>query len=524
MALRARVGRHTSDGGRHCQNWPDDQQTVISLLNHIPVIAGGAAGSLSRPVVSGICSDELYRAVSTFEDKHFPGQRSGFVDPGGAMLKRLEDLVAAAAPPPGPIDFVTPVAEYGPPTGATTVISKSTRPFISSRVMFVGIAGDRTNVVKTVGADVANAVTVEDAGTTGGVHWFKLSRPRGSKIMLQAKDAKGAVLSSVELSVIELPRGSGPMDFDIDPSDPDRINLRVYTPKGDADYVDTRMTAVGYHIYLGGFQIYCTGMTMPIDVPYSLVDLTVTNAEPIDAKVYDTLDQANEAIRLAPAKDKGVTPFAYYRGAGGAVIAPTIFSPATTPRTIATFYEARRLYAEYVQEALAGVAIAMVGGRILRAILGRIFRAKPGDPGPPPRAAPPVPKPKIKPVNDTVNVGGGGEIRNVTNLNPIKPGSGGPTSGIPNHVKGGMEEMDSLFQPGSVKTMYSSRLRYGDVNWPKATQAAAKVMPPGGKVQMNVWTQSPQEAAAVKAAFEKAGFKNVTVTKPGPGTMVDAVR
>jgi hypothetical protein len=121
-------------------------------------------------------------------------------------------------------------------------------------------------------------------------------------------------------------------------------------------------------------------------------------------------------------------------------------------------------------------------------------------------------------------VGGTGNIKNATNLNPVKPGSGGQESGIPNHVKGTMEEMDTFFEPGSVKTMYSQRLRYGDVDWPKATQAAAKVMPPGGKVSMNVWTQTDQEVAALKGAFQRAGFKNVRIIGDGSGTMVEAVR
>jgi gamma-glutamyltranspeptidase len=86
--------------------------------------------------------------------------------------------------------------------------------------------------------------------------------------------------------------------------------------------------------------------------------------------------------------------------------------------------------------------------------------------------------------------------------------------------------MDDIFVPGSVKTMYSQRLRYGDVDWPTATQAAAKVMPSGGKVSMNVWTQNPQEVAALKTAFERAGFKDIRIwgSAPGPGTMLDAVR
>jgi hypothetical protein len=130
----------------------------------------------------------------------------------------------------------------------------------------------------------------------------------------------------------------------------------------------------------------------------------------------------------------------------------------------------------------------------------------------------------IEPLNGEVNVGGGGEMRNVTNLNPIKPGSGGPTKDIPNHVLGGMEDMDQLFVRGSVKKMWSQRLRYIDVDWAKGTQAAADVMPSGGQVWMNIWTQTQEEVNALKAAFERAGCGNVTAEGIGPGTMLRAVR
>jgi hypothetical protein len=36
-------------------------------------------------------------------------------------------------------------------------------------------------------------------------------------------------------------------------------------------------------------------------------------------------------------------------------------------------------------------------------------------------------------------------------------------------------------------------------------------MPPGGKVEMNIWTASQQDVDALTEAFEKAGFKNVSV-------------
>jgi len=129
---------------------------------------------------------------------------------------------------------------------------------------------------------------------------------------------------------------------------------------------------------------------------------------------------------------------------------------------------------------------------------------------------------KIRPIGGRVNVGGGFETPHYTNLNPIIPGSG-PQSGIPNLVKGGMEEMDQLFESGSVEEMISSKLRFVDVNWDAATRAAAKVMRPGGKVEMNVWCEASQKAL-LKSAFERAGFKNVTVAGEGVGTKLRAFR
>jgi hypothetical protein len=96
MSLRARVGRHTREGGRQCQNWADDQQKVTGLLNHIDTNNGGTQGKLNESFRPGVCSDALYGAISRFEDKHFPGQRNGYVDPASALLKRLEALAEAS--------------------------------------------------------------------------------------------------------------------------------------------------------------------------------------------------------------------------------------------------------------------------------------------------------------------------------------------------------------------------------------------------------------------------------------------
>lgn len=100
MSLRGCVGRYTREDGRHCQNWPDDQLTVIDLLNSIAAHDGGADGTLDGNIngrlVAGISSDALYTAIARFEDWHFPGQCGGFVAPDGPLLTRLEELSAPA--------------------------------------------------------------------------------------------------------------------------------------------------------------------------------------------------------------------------------------------------------------------------------------------------------------------------------------------------------------------------------------------------------------------------------------------
>src|SRR3954468_23573860 len=93
MPLRARVGRHAKTGAQ-CQNWVEDQQTVIALLNLIPAIDGGAEASLAGRVVGGISGDALYDAILRFQKRYFPAQQSGFVDPGDAVLARMEQLAS----------------------------------------------------------------------------------------------------------------------------------------------------------------------------------------------------------------------------------------------------------------------------------------------------------------------------------------------------------------------------------------------------------------------------------------------
>jgi hypothetical protein len=99
MALRGRVGRHASTG-RQCQNWREDQQEVIALLNKIPIADGGAEGTLKPPVVAGYAADALYTSILYFQKKQFPAAQSGYVDPGGPVLAKLQSLASRPPPPP----------------------------------------------------------------------------------------------------------------------------------------------------------------------------------------------------------------------------------------------------------------------------------------------------------------------------------------------------------------------------------------------------------------------------------------
>jgi hypothetical protein len=99
MPIRGRVGKHANTGAQ-CQNWADDQQIVIGLLNGIPEANGGTEAKLNVRTVSGIASDALCQAIQVFQKKNFPAQQSGFIEPIGPMLAKMESLATSVATPP----------------------------------------------------------------------------------------------------------------------------------------------------------------------------------------------------------------------------------------------------------------------------------------------------------------------------------------------------------------------------------------------------------------------------------------
>ena len=163
MPLRARVGRHSKTGGRHCQNWADDQKTIIDLLNKIPAASGGTSGALRPRIVVGMASKELYAAIAAFEAKHFPGQGSGYFDPGGAMFRKLEALAAPAPAPPAPMPSAPPPSPTAPTSGPIP------RPLTAGEIALLQpVFGNTIDYAKqTVGRNDGNTGGKDNSFTPG---------------------------------------------------------------------------------------------------------------------------------------------------------------------------------------------------------------------------------------------------------------------------------------------------------------------------------------------------------------------
>jgi hypothetical protein len=94
MALTSSVGRRY---GRDSRNRISDQKIVQDLLNKIPASAGGAGGTLNERMVEGVCSNNLYLAILSFQKKNVPQFADGHVDPGGRTLDTMVNMVLLGA-------------------------------------------------------------------------------------------------------------------------------------------------------------------------------------------------------------------------------------------------------------------------------------------------------------------------------------------------------------------------------------------------------------------------------------------
>jgi hypothetical protein len=144
------------------------------------------------------------------------------------------------------------------------------------------------------------------------------------------------------------------------------------------------VTAVGFGITAGGYLLYCEGLALPVLVPESHVDLGLLSAQPLSPSIYPDRDSALEDMAESASRPGGAS-YAWYRGAGGKLIVPTLFSPATTPRIAATMLEVRKHLGETVERELKVLLVNLTGARLLQGVFSRVVRVS-SEPAPPPLA------------------------------------------------------------------------------------------------------------------------------------------
>jgi hypothetical protein len=169
-------------------------------------------------------------------------------------------------------------------------------------------------------------------------------------------------------------------------------------PRAHRDFIDSRVEAVGYGINEGGWVLFCKGLPLPVLVPEQQVDLRLTEAQALNGTLYPDREAALAA--QGPGAKHG--SYAYYRGAGGALIVPTVFSPASTPRIARTMLQVHKDLSETVQRDLKVMLLTLTGTRLLQGAFSRVVRAAPEPrattPAPKPAPAPPAPTPgSLKP-------------------------------------------------------------------------------------------------------------------------------
>jgi hypothetical protein len=293
------------------------------------------------------------------------------------------------------------------------------------------------------------------------------------------------------------------------------VSSQAADPRGHSDYVDSRLNAVGFGIYLGGYVLYLNGLDISVFVPEAYFDFGATNMAPADLAIFPDYNAALAHIPVGPLAPGQPVRYTYYRGAGGAIIAPTLFTPVTTPRVIQTALEARRQLAEYVQQQLTAVAIGIVGGMIIRGVIRWLARVGGGRGTPPPSRLSPAAtrardlarqtRARGEPV--IANMGGAGarhEPAGAININNQAMGR----SGIPNHVQADASDIGQLFDAGSVDQVVGYHMPPSVVNWQRATPGIRNVLRPGGTFRFD-WRGANPEAAEVVRFLQEAGFREV---------------
>jgi len=178
--------------------------------------------------------------------------------------------------------------------------------------------------------------------------------------------------SASEQSSERLPSGEQVLSFEVQGED------LIFDVRSRSEYIDQQVEAVGVGLLLGGYVLYLRGVNEPVFVSNDMIGTGLHQASPANETVHPDRDAAT-----AEASRRGA-PFAYYRTING-IIAPTVFSPASTPRIMALAAQGFREIGQMGEQIFKQMAIAMIGGKVIGLTIGRIVRMSAGSSSGPPR-------------------------------------------------------------------------------------------------------------------------------------------
>ncbi|WP_239311370.1 hypothetical protein [Frankia sp. Cj3] len=294
------------------------------------------------------------------------------------------------------------------------------------------------------------------------------------------------------------------------------VSAGAVDPRSGASYVDRAVQAVGYSIYQGGFALYLNGIDMPVLVPEPYFDFGGGSYAPADVATYGSREEAVAAVPFGPQAPGQARPYAYYRAVGGLTV-PTVFADATTPRTVQTARQAVRELVREVQHELVILAVTLVGGMALRAVLRRLVRvgggegeaaagAELGTPAAQARRFAQQLTDEGKPV--VANMGGAGaphEPVDAININ----NQAVARRGIPNHVNADAADIGELFDPGTVDRVEAYRMAPEVVDWSRGVPGIKRVLRPGGTFTYRYQGGGNEDARLLERLLRANGFNDV---------------
>ena len=175
-------------------------------------------------------------------------------------------------------------------------------------------------------------------------------------------------------------------------------------PRDLSDWIDRRITQVGFSLGLAGFVLWAEG-ARPMFLHESHFAFAGTPMVPADMRVYDNWEAAVGALPQGPPAPGAPGVFNFHR-APGATIMPTLFTPQTAPRTVEAARDARQRLIDEITVEFVEMGIGMAAPRVATVMInglgkaaalaaGKVIKKFPGPSGPKP-ASPAPRKPPTK--------------------------------------------------------------------------------------------------------------------------------